>query len=384
MTVMKFGGAVLREPDGFRRMVRILRKASQGPILVIVSAFATATRDLEFASRLAQRGLITEAEERLHHVIEDHFSLVRALLPVASSREGIESLLREAKTLLATLLKGVSTTQQLTARTLDRILAHGEYFALHIARHVLQDAGLDVVGIDAQNIIVTSDDYGMASPLADKSAIHVHHELIPALNAHAIVVMQGFVGRTEDGASTTMGKESSNLTATFLASLIGAKEVVIWTDVEGVRSADPHQFEHTSSRPHLSYSEARIAAQEGLKLLHPTMIEPSERAGIPIRIASAYRPDGQSTIIDGNAGTGQPIVIVRVDDNVGSIATVCIDVPQWLMAATRVTQSLHDLCPFDVNASQGARTAVLRVSNSHVLDVAQQLHRELSTSTPST
>ncbi|MBP7093957.1 MAG: hypothetical protein KBB72_07905 [Candidatus Kapabacteria bacterium] len=382
MIVMKFGGAVLREPDGFRRMVRILQAQPGHGTLVVVSAFATATRDLEFASRLAQKGLAAEARERLDQVVADHRTLLRALLPSATTREGMEALLDEARTALTAVLDGVSTTRQLTPKTLDRILAYGEFFALHIARHVLQEAELDVVGVDAQTVIVTTADHGTASPLPEKTAIRVQHELLPALSNHRIVLVQGFVGRTEEGATTTMGKESSNLTATLLGSLLEAQEVVIFTDVEGIRSADPHTTENTSIRPHLTYDQARVAAHHGLKLLYPTMIDPAAVSGLPIRIASAEHPNGESTIIDGAPGQCLPIVIA---DHAGSdveITTVFIDCPQWLPAVTSVVLELHSDTPCDVHTSHADRTAVLRVPAHVATDVVRRLHLQLSSQDP--
>jgi len=378
MIVMKFGGAVLREPDGFRRMARILGLNASGPVLVVISAFATATRDLEFAARMAQRGLLAESSERLDHLISDHITLVRALLPDATSRTAIEALLHETRGLLHMLLEGICTTRQLTAKTLDRILAYGEFLALHIARHVLADSGLDVTSVDAQNLIVTTDDHGAARPLSDKSSIRVMHTLLPALESHSIVLVQGFVGRSEDGATTTMGKESSNLTATFLASLIDAREVVIWTDVEGVRSADPHLMDATAPRPHLSYHEARTAAHEGLKLLYPTMIEPAELAGIPIRIASALKPDGECTIIDGKPGSSRPIVIVQTSESHCSISTVCVNVPSWLNAISRVLTDVQDIPLCDVSSNSEMRTAIIRVPETYSQNIARLLHKEIS------
>lgn len=378
MIVMKFGGAVLREPDGFRRMVRIVQAQPGRGTLIVVSAFATATRDLEFASRLAQKGLGAEARERLDQVIADHETLVRALLPSASAREGMEALLAVARDELHSVLDGVSTTRQLTPRTLDRILAYGEFFALHIARHVLQEAGLDVVGVDAQSVIVTSSDHGMASPLPEKTLIRVQHELLPALLKHQIVLVQGFVGRSEDGATTTMGKESSNLTATLLGSLLDAQEVVIFTDVEGVRSADPHLTENTLLRPHLTYQQARVAAHHGLKLLYPTMIDPAAEAGLPIRIASAENPNGGTTVIDGANGDCLPIVIVHHGMDDAEITTVFIDCAEWLQAVSSVVQNLPKNTPCDVHTSHADRTAVLRVPAHMASDVARILHQELS------
>ncbi|MBC8124148.1 MAG: hypothetical protein H7X70_00310 [Candidatus Kapabacteria bacterium] len=380
MNVMKFGGAVLRDPEGFRRMVQIVREAPLGETLVVVSAFSSATRDLESAAILAQQGQLPDALARIDQVTSDHVALAKVLLPIGSSAQGVQTMLQGARQELATLLEGVATTRQLTAKTLDRILVFGEFLALHIARHVLQEAGLDVAGVDAQNLIVTNAEHGNASPLPEKTALRVEHELLPAFEKHKIVVVQGFVGRTEDGAATTMGKESSNLTATILGSLLHAKEVVIFTDVEGVRSSDPRVCADTVLRPHLSYDQARIAAHHGLKLLYPTMIEPAVLSGIPIRIASAEHPRGESTVIDVNDGHCDPILIINSGETDTELTTVFIHCAQWLPAATIVVQSLHQESSCDVHTSHEDNTATLRVPIAIEIDVARRLHTELSNS----
>jgi aspartate kinase len=380
MIVQKFGGAVLREPDGFRRMVRIVSDRPSSPTLVVVSAFATATRDLEFAARLAQKGLAPEAAERLDQVIADHRTLVRALLPTPGARAGMEALLDEVRQTLGAVLDGVAVTRQLTARTLDRVLASGEFLALHIARHVLQEAGIDVVGVDAESVVVTTSDHGAARPLPEKTAVRVRQTLAPALAAHAVVLVQGFVGRSEDGATTTMGKESSNLTATLLGSLLEATEVVIYTDTEGVRSADPHQCDGTHVRAHLTYDEARTAARNGLKLLYPTMIEPAERSAVRIRIVHAAAPQGQSTVIDGEGGDAcAPIVIVTDVNGMAEVRTVFVDTSAWLRAAADVVGRMQSGTPCDVHTDHAERTAVLRVPSHLASAVGTLLHATLFT-----
>ncbi len=381
MTVMKFGGAVLREPQGFRHMVQILQDLRPERVVVVISAFATATRDLEFSARLAQKGLAQEADERLRQVVADHRVLVKALLPQATSREGMEALLSEAEADLRSIIGGVAITKQLTAKTLDRVLAYGEFLALHIARHVLQDAGIDVVSVDARSLIVTSNNFGCAVPLTEKTAVRVEHNLLPALGAHSVVLVQGFVGQSEDGFVTTMGKESSNLTATLLGAVLGASEAIIYTDVEGVRSADPHSCEHTLLRPHMSYAEARVAAEHGLKLLYPTMIAPAEQSGLAIRIAAAHAPAGESTLINGNPQAPcQPIVIEHATGSVTDVTTVFINGAEWISHLALVLEEEQLRDAINVRSNHADRTATVSVPSADANRVARALHHHIQQS----
>ena len=205
MVTMKFGGAVLRSPEGFRQMATILRKTNE-PVLVVVSAFASATRDLEFAARLAAKGLPAEAHERLLQVIDDHRALMRSLLPVPAIRDALDALVEGVHAAASELLSAIAVTRQLTPKTLDKLLAFGEFLALHIARHVLVSDDLDVVGVDAGEVMITTNDHGRAVPIPDAIRTRVNTVLKPALQEHQIVLVQGFIGRGQDGSTTTMGR----------------------------------------------------------------------------------------------------------------------------------------------------------------------------------
>lgn len=378
MIVMKFGGAVLRKPNGFRSMVQILRQnQNQSPAIVVVSAFASATRDLEFSARLAQKGLLTESLENLRQIVEDHQLLVRSLLPAPSIRVGMEDLLTDSERELADLYMGVSVTRQLTPRTLDKILAYGEFMALNIAQHVLLDAGIDAVSIDAQQVVVTTGDHGSARPLTEKTRVRIEQELRPAALKHAVVLIQGFVGCSEDGATTTMGKESSNLTAALLGALLGADEVVIWTDVEGIRSADPHFCESTAPRPHLNYSDARTAANHGLKLIYPSMIDFVETGQIMLRFSSAFNPEGNSTVVSASQANNEPIVIVRAVEDRMAVTTVCIPIHRWLDAISDVVAESNLLDNFDIETNSLDKLATIYVNAVAGNNVACALHKSL-------
>ena len=384
MIVMKFGGAVLRDEAGFRGMGKILSK-TETPVLVVVSAFSSATRELEGAARLAQKGLHEEAAQGIKSLISTHRDLIHALFATAPALyEAMSDFIDEVSTHLHDLITGVTITRQLTQRTLDRILAYGELLALHIARHVLQDEGLDVVGVDAGHIVVTTNEHGSAVPLVEKTRVRVDHDLRPLMSQHRCVLIQGFVGKTEDGVITTMGKESSNLTASLLGSLLGVDEIVIWTDVEGIRSGDPDFCEQTVLRPSMSYTQARSAARNGLKLLYPTMIDPAERARVPLRIACASKPDGESTVIDGSRHKCEPIVVVsplaqdaRGSDTLTAVTTLFARPNAWLKCAADIANEMNDESPLDVMVQHGDAAMVIHVPHADAARVAQQFHKHL-------
>lgn len=293
---MKFGGSVLRNPEGFAHMVEILHQETS-QLLVIISAFGSSTRDLEHAARTAESGAQELAFAYLDAIITEHHTFAQDLLSNEATKSALNFFLDESSLRIRDLLRGISITRELTDRTLDSILSYGELLALHIVRHYLDESGFDLAFVSAENVIVTDTVHGSATPHRELTARNVERTLKPAFDNKQLVITQGFVAKSSSGEITTMGKESSNLTATLLAELLGASEVVIWTDVEGICTADPKIIDSPQTIPSMSYQEARIAASAGLKLIYSTMIEPAERADIPITFRSAFTVSSNYTTI---------------------------------------------------------------------------------------
>lgn len=378
MTVMKFGGATLRDAQGFHRMVGILQGADHA--LVVVSALARTTRDLEHCADLARQADPAAAREHLRTIVEHHSELAREVISDPAHLAAVGNHLRTAQAELERLLDGVAITRQCTPRTLDRILAFGERFALDLAVHALQASGLDAAPADARSLIVTTDQFGLARPIAPKSRVLVEKHLSPLLQQHRFVVTQGFVGATESGDTTTMGRESSNLTATFLASLTGADRIVVWTDVEGVRSADPSWAPATQVRPVMSYEQAKHAAHHGLKLLYRTMIEPAEEAGIPITIASAAHPDGDHTEISSHAPLIEPIVTTEaLPGDMVRVNLLFTDMADWLGALQEAITGLQETSRISVVANPAESVVTITAPADQATLLAQHLHSYLTT-----
>lgn len=314
MRVMKFGGAVTQNPGGFAAMTAILRQYRDEPLLVVVSAFSTVTRDLKRAATLAEQGEEHAALALADTILARHEHFSHELLQNDDTREALLMLFREHGRRLREYLRGVAITRELTPRTLDAVLSYGEYLAVHLTRHYLQEQQFTITFVDAADVIVTDNRHGTAVPNREQTAGNVEEKLLPQLHRNPMVITQGFIGRSTTGETTTMGMESSNLTATLLGELLGAREIYIWTDVEGIRSADPRYASTTFPVPHLSYAQAHTAALNGVKLLHPDMIAPVRRAAIPLHIRSAFAPEGEGTMITrATPAVVPPILSLRRD-----------------------------------------------------------------------
>ncbi len=370
MLIMKFGGSVLRDEQGFRRMASILGALTGERVLVVVSAFSTVTRDLDAMSALAANGDLVNALSALERLRQD----LSALCPPPSACPAdLAETLRQCFDELQSLLRAMSVTRQRTARIRDRFLAYGEFLSLHVSHAHLEAAGIPSTRVDVREVLITDDTFGAAEPNIEKTRVGVDHRLLPLFASHSMVITQGFVGCTEHGDTTTMGKESSNLTASFLGSLLHAREIVIWTDVEGVRSADPTFCEHTVVRSHLTYAQARVAAHHGVKLLYPTMIEPAERENIPIRIAHAEHPKGGHTVIANDIGETGPLITIDGE----MITTLFAPRSAWLHAADAIVRALHLENDFSVTAGAEADVATMSVPHAQHRAALQLFHDHL-------
>ncbi len=382
--VVKFGGSVLRSVTGFRNMVEIVGqlltsadRERPSQLLVVVSAFASTTRDLEKAARIAQTSDLQSALHTVDSLIDLHNGFAAQLLSTPESRVAIEELIVATGADVKSLLQGIAITRQLTERTLDRVIAHGELLALHIARHVIAESGIDAAWTDARRLVVTNEDFGAAIPLIEKTRIHVAATLLPLLHEHDCVLIQGFVGATENGVVTTMGRESSTLTATLLAELIGATSVTLFTNVEGVRSADPFVFSDTLHHRYLSYDQANIAAHHGLKLLYATTIEPAKRAGIPVKVVSASNPNGPATIISETSGGDTPILSLEQGPELATISVTLCNLKVLFAALGKLAMSFNDSDTWFVVANPHEHVFTITLPETNARSVATLLHQEI-------
>jgi aspartate kinase len=183
---------------------------------------------------------------------------------------------------------------------------------LHTVNQYLIEKGFKHVCIDSTSLIVSDTNFGNANPLIPETKENVDKILIPALKKNSLVLTQGFVARDMLGEITTMGIESSNLTATLYAELLGTKKLTIWTDVNGFRNTDPKIITNTKPIKEMNYQDAYVASVNGLKLLYPAMIDHASEKNIKLIYRSAFEPDRNQTVVHRNAKPlSQPIIILK-------------------------------------------------------------------------
>lgn len=297
MNVIKIGGSSLRSVADFELLAERLLHDLTPPAVVVISALPQVTRQLEEAAYIAERGDFPTAQTQLTNLVARHRDIARTLLSDAQTIEAIEILFDQIEQNVERLLRGVGITRELTMRTLDRIMSVGERMALHLVHHVLLERGLEGVAMPAVEIVVTDKTFGNASPDLERTAERVRTRLLPLLEQNGVVLTEGFVGATADGEPTTMGKESSNLTAALLSALLQARVLVLYTPVAGIYTADPYRIPTARQIVQLSYDQAERLAHAGLKLLYPTMIAPLQASGIVLRITALSAQKFAGTLI---------------------------------------------------------------------------------------
>ena len=294
MKVLKFGGTSVGSVESIEKLIDIVHQS--GERIIVVSAFSGVTDMLISAvNRAALSGDYTDLLESLKI---RHFGAARSLISSDSNAPDslyqadcyIDSMMGE----IENLLKGISLLHEKTARTMDLVMSYGERLSANIIAKAFTARGIAAEFVDAREIIRTDDQFGSAHYLEQDS-----RELIQArlMNNSCIAVVTGFIGSTDSGITTTLGRGGSDLTAGILGAALDADEIQIWTDVDGILTADPRLVRDAFVIHEISYAEALEMSHFGAKVLHPPTILPAMVRGIPIRIKNTFNPDAPGTLI---------------------------------------------------------------------------------------
>jgi aspartate kinase len=294
--VLKFGGTSVRDADALRRLVQIVRNTSGTPV-VVVSALAGVTNALvEVADACADGARHAAA---LDSIVERHLDLASELTAGALQQAAIEH--------LAAIFQGaaalVRRRRPFTAADRDAVLAAGELASSRLVSAVLSTAGVDAIWIDARRAVVTDDRHGAARPHVDGTRAATRREILPYL-ARRVPVVGGFVGATRSAQPTTLGRGGSDYSAAILGAALDASRVEIWTDVDGLLSADPLIVPDAQTVPRLSGMEAYDLARFGARVLHAGTLEPVAKPRIPVVVRNARRPAAGGTEIRHHDGCG--------------------------------------------------------------------------------
>ena len=297
--VMKFGGTSVADADAVRRLIEIVRaqaRRSGAPPVVVVSAMSKVTDQVLRLAAEAGRGERQTLGAGVDELRQRHLAAAEAL--VAPDRRGaIVAAVEQQIEELRAMLTALAILREASPRSLDGIASAGELLSSRIVAGALATAGIDSAWVDARRAIVTDDHYTAASPVMAETAVALRREVVPLLEAGRVPVIGGYVGATSEGVATTLGRGGSDYSAAIIGAGLRVREIQIWTDVDGMLTADPRVVSRPQVVPHLSFSEASELAYFGAKVLHPSTILPAVADDIPVRILNSRKPDAPGTII---------------------------------------------------------------------------------------
>ena len=343
MFVLKFGGTSVADRAAIIRLIEIVRATRQaalpnvlvgtqqdprGPI-VVVSALGGATDRLLGLAAQAGAGDADGARENVRLLLERHIE-VAGVITDDGLRSDVETYLNAEFGSLARVVSALAVLEEVSPRWLDAIAAVGELASSRIVAAALESRGVPAAWVDARKVMVTTAEHTAAPPLMEETGIKMTAALIPLLSARRVPVMGGFVGATVDGVTTTLGRGGSDYSAAIVGACIGASEIQIWTDVDGMLTADPRLVPSARVVPQLSFDEASELAYFGAKVLHPATILPAMAKNIPVRILNSRRAEALGTLITASRpSSGLPLTAVASKRNV---TVVDISSTRMLMA----------------------------------------------------
>jgi aspartate kinase len=298
--VMKFGGTSVATGENIRHVANIVADSvKQGyRVVVVVSALAGITNQLIEEAEHAKKGNEKQIREFTKKLVEKHLAAVTKAIENRRIQKEIEEIIKTTVDELEKVFTGICYVGELTSKSKDYVLSFGERLSAPIVWGALRDLKLETQYFTGKEAgIVTDSNFGEANPLMNVTTHQLKERIEPLLERSVIPVVAGYIAATQDGVITTLGRGGSDYTATLIGVALAADEVWIWTDVEGIMTADPKIVSSAKMLPELSYGEAAEMAIFGAKAMHPSALEPVIKEHIPVRIRNVFNPENPGTLI---------------------------------------------------------------------------------------
>ncbi|MCL4512228.1 MAG: lysine-sensitive aspartokinase 3 [Bacteroidetes bacterium] len=297
MIVMKFGGTSVENSDAIRRLIEIVGTEIPRKPIVFVSACAGVTNQLLKIAGLSAEGKKDEANDLISSVRAKHEKLVEELVSSELPRNYLKGKISVYAHELKNLSQAISVLGEVTNRSRDAIASYGERLSSMIIAQALEDSAVKSALVDAREFMITNDNYTKAAPVFPVVEEKAKKTLLPAVLNGYVVVTQGFIGSSEKGITTTIGRGGSDYSAAIIGSLLNAEEIQIWTDVDGVLTADPSIVPEARRIKKMSFNEASELAYFGARVLHPMTILPAIEKNIPVYVRNSRNPAYHGTLI---------------------------------------------------------------------------------------
>ena len=354
LLVMKFGGTSVGSAERMRAAAKLSAGyRRQRPVAIVVSAMSGVTDLLIETTKHAEGGDRGGRDENIRKLEERHIQACRELLPAAKQKPvlaGIRELVGE----FDRITHGMLMLEDRPPRSVDEAIAIGERLSALIIAAFLNSAGTKAEAVNAADVIVTDAVFGSASPLMEQTTAKARKRLGPLLRAGVLPVVTGFNGATTDGRPTTLGRGGSDFSASILAAALSARELWIWTDVDGILTADPRLVPNAKVLEEVTYREAAELAYNGAKVLHPRTLAPLVDRRIPVWSKNSFAPEKPGTKIVPriHSSTG-----ARAVTSLAKVALISLEPAQATLNGTQVTARALD-------ALARANVEVLSLSSS--------------------
>ena len=297
MIVCKFGGTSVADAEAIARTRDIIATKRDRQPVVVVSAFGGATNQLLEVANRAAAGELLLALGLIEQLRDRHLREAGALLAGSPEADDIASEIGASFDELAHLAEALRTLGYLTPRSLDTVAAVGELLSSQIVAAAFRHGGLPAEWVDARDVMRTNDFFTRAEPDLDALESAAARIVVPIAERHGIAVMGGFVGSAPGRITTTLGRGGSDYSASLLGAAINAEAIEIWTDVDGMLTADPRVVPSAKLIERIRFDEAAELASFGAKVLHPSTIAPAVQRGIPVYVFNSRNPSGRGTMI---------------------------------------------------------------------------------------
>jgi aspartate kinase len=297
MLVMKFGGTSVGCTESIARVSQIVSERLRRRPVVVVSALAKVTDQLQQAGDLSRKGELAEAIGILDSIQDRHAVIARELVP-ENYPDLLDRVLGPLFDEAQGLLKAIAAIGELTARTNDRLLGFGERWSSLLVNETLRVHGIPAVHVDASEVVISDSNYSHAAPRMDLVKAAVEDRLLPLVESGCVPVLGGFIGATIDGIPTTLGRGGSDFTASIIGANVGADCIEIWTDVDGMMTSDPCICPDAQNIDSISFEEAAELAHFGAKVLHPQTLQPAVELGIPVYVLNSRHPERSGTRVE--------------------------------------------------------------------------------------
>ncbi len=295
MIVMKFGGTSVEDARSIANAISLVSREKERHPVVVLSAIAGATDALLKSAELSVAEHLEQSTSILNDLLERHVVIAENLIDSRSAVQGLIFELRKRFEELRNLCQSIAILGELTKRSLDTIAAMGELMSTSIFSEAMRDRRLDVAWVDARTFMITDDQFGNATPIFGEIESRANAVLLPLLQDQKTIITQGYIGSTTRKITTTLGRGGSDYSAAIIGAALNAEEIQIWTDVDGILTADPRITPNAKKLKMISYKEASELAYFGAKVLHPSTLRPAVQKNIPVVVLNSKRPNSTGT-----------------------------------------------------------------------------------------